>query len=1126
MRTRTGGGVLVVVLTVIACVAVVPCGAWGPCAPCMTTPGINVWITARFITNLSVTRQCVPVVCGGVPTTGFADTLTGMRQVILMDPYAPLAQFAWNWVPPVSTCNDTICDSCTYTTDYIQRLGVSGATYTPAAATGTTVSVTGLSSFGSPPPRGTLSYFNATVGCAAASVITLSFTLDVWCKNVGNAVSVLDSTSFSLSWACAKPGCPAYCHPDHGYCDPYHGVCICTPPWTGATCEFMFSYTPTVCPGQYITMSYYVPASMYGLPQALTVMAARLFHSIMMVETRYFLHWKDTVNASDPDLAYPVNGTGYFPGFYTPGAYPIMVYAALASPITYLTAVVIVKDWSLCGVNATCGDGTSNDCGATNQWGQCYSGKCVCNEARFWSDCSRGCSGYTVVEDGSGVVKSDYPPDGSVASMCYLRKNICRWLISPTGKYDIIKMNFTSFGIMDPDKLLVFSSDENGETDELLATYGSTFTEDYLEVEAHHVFLEWSSGPYNTYQGFVLEYSTKNKPIPDAGLALIFFAAAVVGLGVAICLAVGARIIVVKRRKRLQAARNMPALNLKDMMTEEEMASLCGVEKNQEILEEVRVQLDKYELTFGVTGLCPVQKPMFDKITIFNKNGSTLHYQFSVLNLSYLVATSIRPGVGKIPPHKRMEVDVECSLLMTTRFQHPIRLDIVKPTGELDNEGKEIVEILATAYISVTLEGELSRWIDPADFTDISAPIARGGFGCVYRGKYRGVDAALKMLLHQETFNKTENEGFEKECSLMNKLNHPCVVTFIGASHVPGRFCICCEWIPFGSLSSLLKAEGVFDIPIHREYFLIKCALNTAEALAYLHTMNILYRDLKCSNVLVCSLSLDADVNCKLTDFDTARNVDNPNLVMMYTTKLGTGIFMAPELLAPCTGYNNKVDTYSYSLCLWEMWTRQEPWADVTPEWAVRKMVKSGQRPPLDKMDPPAPPSILDLIQKCWHQDLHARPAFPDIVEILEDIKATYKDRLNVEESDSKSEGHHKKHHRHHHHKGKKGKKSQSRSRSRSRSASASPASASASASESESKSKSKSGTGAHKKHSSKKHKKHEKKSAKSKSSHSDSHKKAKGKKHNKGHSSKSHKHGSSSPSPSHSSHSRGSSSS
>jgi serine/threonine protein kinase len=162
---------------------------------------------------------------------------------------------------------------------------------------------------------------------------------------------------------------------------------------------------------------------------------------------------------------------------------------------------------------------------------------------------------------------------------------------------------------------------------------------------------------------------------------------------------------------------------------------------------------------------------------------------------------------------------------------------------------------------------------------------------------------------------------------------------------------------------------------------MLKLAQNIAEAMVFLHANNVLYRDLKPGNVLIVSSSVNAKVNAKLTDFGTARNVENAAELFRHTGCIGTVIYTAPEILA-AEGYNTQADVYSFAITLWEMFTRRLAWSDAVC-WDVPRLVIEGKRPVVPEN---CPKEFSEIITACWASNLRDRPSFHWLVGEIADL--------------------------------------------------------------------------------------------------------------------------------------------
>jgi serine/threonine protein kinase len=92
---------------------------------------------------------------------------------------------------------------------------------------------------------------------------------------------------------------------------------------------------------------------------------------------------------------------------------------------------------------------------------------------------------------------------------------------------------------------------------------------------------------------------------------------------------------------------------------------------------------------------------------------------------------------------------------------------------------------------------------------------------------------------------------------------------------------------------------------------------------------------------------------------------------------------MAPEIIRH-EPYDFSVDAYSFGILMWEVYTREIPYANMTAIQAAYAVAKYHLRP-FFSID--INPRKIALISRCWHQDPAARPNFEDIQALLPSLR-------------------------------------------------------------------------------------------------------------------------------------------
>lgn len=137
----------------------------------------------------------------------------------------------------------------------------------------------------------------------------------------------------------------------------------------------------------------------------------------------------------------------------------------------------------------------------------------------------------------------------------------------------------------------------------------------------------------------------------------------------------------------------------------------------------------------------------------------------------------------------------------------------------------------------------------------------------------------------------------------------------------------------------------------------------------FLHLSGIVHRDLKSANLLVTE-----DLRIKICDFGISRDTDAATM----TSNIGTVPWTAPEMFRDVR-YCNKVDVYSYGICVWELASRAFPFERMTPLQIITA-VCDGVRPAVpDGCDS----SLEALMLACWQPTPAQRPSFEQIINML-----------------------------------------------------------------------------------------------------------------------------------------------
>jgi serine/threonine-protein kinase len=257
--------------------------------------------------------------------------------------------------------------------------------------------------------------------------------------------------------------------------------------------------------------------------------------------------------------------------------------------------------------------------------------------------------------------------------------------------------------------------------------------------------------------------------------------------------------------------------------------------------------------------------------------------------------------------------------------------------------------------------------------------IGEGGMGVVYRGwlyynpagRFASTPPhplALKVLHPLIRGRPRAERLFRHEAEVLAKLSHPNIVHYFGLFEHDGELCIAMELVQGESLAELMQRANTHGgalprLPYTQAWHYLAQLLG---ALASLHALGVVHRDVKSANVLIRT-----DDIAKLTDFGIARL---PAELAKQSGGMapGTGAYMAPEQVMGLP-IDPRADLYAAAIVMFEMLTGVTPFdsADRT-ELAVRAAQLDEAAPPITRVVPGAPPALDVVFARALakHRDL------------------------------------------------------------------------------------------------------------------------------------------------------------
>ena len=205
--------------------------------------------------------------------------------------------------------------------------------------------------------------------------------------------------------------------------------------------------------------------------------------------------------------------------------------------------------------------------------------------------------------------------------------------------------------------------------------------------------------------------------------------------------------------------------------------------------------------------------------------------------------------------------------------------------------------------------------------------VGAGGYSEVFHVIEQRTQKSLAMKwvrIEQSVASKQSAQSLFKcyhfESELLSKLDHRNVLSYFGRTVAENEMMLYLELAPCGNLLNVLSIHGPFC-----ERLMARFSVDVLSALNYLHSLSIVHRDIKASNLLVM-----ADGALKISDFGASCRFNETTSEQLDTQ--GTYNWMAPEVISftEHTPYGLPVDIWSFGCTLIEMASGGvAPWTEI-----------------------------------------------------------------------------------------------------------------------------------------------------------------------------------------------------
>lgn len=352
-------------------------------------------------------------------------------------------------------------------------------------------------------------------------------------------------------------------------------------------------------------------------------------------------------------------------------------------------------------------------------------------------------------------------------------------------------------------------------------------------------------------------------------------------------------------------------------------------------------------------------------VNALNEYGNTpLHYacfwgyqEIAELLLSHGAQANVANIDGETPIDK-------CHKHLVSRLSEITNVDMTHKVHYREANGN--MDTIKSRTRNATLSRHPGIALQDLNLTEKAAITTSGES---WRGTWNNIEIFAKFINYGAECTPRIVRDFTEEYPKLRIFSHPNLMPVIGCCNQPPSLVVVTEYMPLGSLYNILHQNKTRVVDNHQA---LTFALDIARGMAFLHSLNSMIPRLYLNSFHVM-----------IGDDSTAKiNMADAKFSFQERNKIYHPAWMAPEALQKKDSEINlhAANMWSFAIILWELATRQVPFAGLTA-------IEIGMKVALEDLRVSLAPSMSGHMAKltkiCMNEEPGKRPSFDQIIPIL-----------------------------------------------------------------------------------------------------------------------------------------------